>query len=87
MQYIHKTCACGEIVGIGKKDHDLFKGIFYAHAERFEPPVPVTSWEGVYDATVQGVACPQRYYYEKATTPTAIFYRNEVVEKHVIRYE
>ena len=87
MQYIHRTCACGEIVGIGKKDHDIFKGIFYAHADRFEPPVPVTSWEGVYDATVQGVACPQRYYYEKATTPTAIFYRNETVEKHVIRYE
>ena len=87
MEYIYKNCACGLIVGIGKKDHNIFKGIYYAHAERFEPPVPVTTWEGTYDATVQGVACPQRYYYEKATTPTAIFYRNETVEKHLIRYE
>ena len=87
MEYISKTCPCGDIVGIGKKDHNIFKGIYYAHAERFEPPVPVTAWEGTYDATVQGVACPQRYYYEKATTPTAVFYRNETVEKHVIRYD
>ena len=87
MEYIYKNCPCGQIVGIGKKDHNLFKGIYYAHADRFEPPVPVTQWEGVYDATVQGVACPQRYYYEKASTPTAIFYRNETVEKHLIRYE
>ena len=86
MQYIYRTCACGDIRGIGKKDHDIFKGIYYARAERWEPPVPVTSWEGTYDATVQGVACPQRYYYEKASTPTAHFYRDETVEKHVIYY-
>lgn len=87
MEYVYKNCACGQIRGIGKKDHNIFKGIFYANAERFEPPVPVTKWDGVYDATVQGVACPQRYFYEKPSTPTAFFYRDETVEKHVIRYE
>ena len=87
MEYVYRTCACGNIRGIGKKEYDLFKGIFYATAERFEPPVPVTSWEGTYDATVQGTACPQRYAYEKPVTPTAHFYRDETVEKHVIRYD
>lgn len=86
MEYIYRTCACGDIRGIGKKDHDIFKGIYYARADRWEPPVPVTAWEGTYDATVQGVACPQRYYYEKPSTPTAHFYRDETVEKHVIHY-
>ena len=86
MEFIYRTCACGDIRGIGKKDHNIFKGIYYARADRWEPPVPVTAWEGTYDATVQGVACPQRYYYEKASTPTAHFYRDETVEKHVINY-
>ena len=38
MEYIYKNCACGEVRGIGKKDHNIFKGIYYAHAQRFEPP-------------------------------------------------
>ena len=36
-----------------------FKGILYATAERFEPPVPVTNWAGILDATKFGSHCPQ----------------------------
>ncbi len=34
----------------------IFKGIPYAHAERFKDPVPA-SWEGVFEATGYGYAC------------------------------
>ena len=36
-----------------------FRGVRFATAERFKPPVPVTSWFGVYDATSYGAQCPQ----------------------------
>ena len=86
MYYAYKKCPCGELRGIGKNEYELFKGIPYANADRWEPPVPVTKWEGCFDATVQGKACPQRYAFEVANTPTAFFYRDENVEKHTILY-
>ncbi|KAK5641616.1 hypothetical protein RI129_010163 [Pyrocoelia pectoralis] len=40
-----------------------FKGIRYAKAPvndlRFQPPKPIEKWEGVFNATVDGPACPQ----------------------------
>ncbi|XP_056638295.1 juvenile hormone esterase-like [Diorhabda sublineata] len=40
-----------------------FRGIRYAKAPigdlRFQPPVPVEKWDGVYDATKDGPSCPQ----------------------------
>ena len=86
MYYAYKECPCGELRGIGTNEYELFKGVPYAHAERWESPVEVTQWDGQFDATVQGNACPQRYGFEKASTPTAIFYRNETVEKTTILY-
>ncbi|KAK5641621.1 hypothetical protein RI129_010168 [Pyrocoelia pectoralis] len=42
-----------------------FRGIRYAKAPigdlRFRPPQPVESWEGIYDASQDGAACPQPY--------------------------
>lgn len=38
---------------------DEFRGILYATAERFEPPVPVATWAGIRDATTFGSNCPQ----------------------------
>lgn len=36
-----------------------FKGILYATAERFEPPMPMKTWSGIRDATKFGSNCPQ----------------------------
>ncbi|XP_018321739.1 esterase FE4 isoform X2 [Agrilus planipennis] len=40
-----------------------YRGIRYAEAPvgnlRFQPPVPVKSWDTIYDATKDGAACPQ----------------------------
>nr|XP_023020743.1 esterase E4-like [Leptinotarsa decemlineata] len=40
-----------------------FRGIRYAKPPvnelRFQPPVPVEKWEGIYDATKDGMHCPQ----------------------------
>ena len=35
----------------------IFKGVPYAHADRFQMPVP-SKWEGVKDATSYGFVCP-----------------------------
>ncbi|UOD50058.1 carboxylesterase family protein [Orrella daihaiensis] len=36
-----------------------FRGIQYATADRFEPPVPVSNWAGILAATKFGSNCPQ----------------------------
>lgn len=51
MHYTYRTCPCGPIRGIGTAGYDLFKAVPYAHADRWESPVPVTQWEGEFDAT------------------------------------
>jgi len=42
-----------------------FRGIRYAKAPinelRFQPPVPVEKWDGVYNATQDGPSCPQKH--------------------------
>ena len=45
----------------GSREGDLvrFRGIRYARAERFAPPVPEQPWEGVRDALSDGAMCPQ----------------------------
>ncbi len=55
----------GELQGQAVPDKDVlvFKGVHYgestAGAQRFLPPVPVKSWQGVRDATRFGDVCPQ----------------------------
>ncbi|KAK5641626.1 hypothetical protein RI129_010173 [Pyrocoelia pectoralis] len=62
------TTPSGEIEGsiiqslLGKSIYS-FRGIRYAKAPvgdlRFQPPVPVEKWDGVYNATDDGPMCPQ----------------------------
>lgn len=79
MYYTVKT-HCGEIRGT-KTDLDgviAYKGIRYATAKRFEYPVEVTSWEGIYDATEYGACAYQpRSFYNEEDMPKKIFYYNE----------
>ena len=50
--------AAGETVGLSYGGVNVFKGIPYATAERFEEPVPYT-WEGVRQANRYTEVCPQ----------------------------
>ena len=55
-----------------------YKGIRYATAGRWEYPVQVKSWEGVYDATQYGACSYQpRSFYNEEENLKKIFYYNE----------
>jgi para-nitrobenzyl esterase len=54
------SAACGHLRGsAGPQGLAVFKGIPYARAERFRPPVPANSWTGVRDALAAGPIAPQ----------------------------
>ena len=66
------TIPCGQILGTKAKVPGViaYKGIRYATAGRFEYPVEVTSWEGVYEATEYGNCCYQpRSFYDEEKVP------------------
>ncbi|MCQ2559028.1 MAG: carboxylesterase family protein [Oscillospiraceae bacterium] len=48
----------GKLRGFRFDGVNIFQGIRYAHAKRFEMPQPVKPWEGVKDALSYGVICP-----------------------------
>lgn len=55
-----------------------FKGVRYAYAERFCPPVAVTSWNGIYDATsFKAVPIQNRAFIDEATLKEKAFYYQE----------
>lgn len=63
-QLVVLDTACGQIQGIQKDGYQEFRGVRYATAERWEQAEPVTSWEGIYDATVWGDgSCQYRGFY------------------------
>lgn len=67
-----RTTPCGVISGTACQWPGLaaYKGIRYATAGRWEFPVPVTHWDGVYDATQYGACCYQpRAFYDEAAAP------------------
>ena len=79
MDHIIKT-PCGDIRGVPGKAEGVvaYKGIRYATAGRFEYPVEITTWEGVYDATSYGACAYQpRAFYNEEEMPKKIFYYNE----------
>jgi para-nitrobenzyl esterase len=51
--------ANGRLRGIGTPKLNVFKGIRYAKAARFSPPIPAQPWSGVRDAVAVGSPCPQ----------------------------
>ena len=84
--YVYRSCPCGEIKGIGAESYQLFKGIRYAAAKRWEAPEEVTSWEGTYDATSPGPWCFQRKAFIRERTAVEQFYYNETVEKELCTF-
>ena len=49
----------GAIRGLDHGSISVFRGIRYATAERFAPPVRTGAWDGVLDATAPGAQSPQ----------------------------
>ena len=75
-----RTSPCGMISGTACQWPGIaaYKGIRYATAGRWEFPVPITHWDGVYDATRYGACCYQpRAFYDEAAAPGKAFYYNE----------
>lgn len=50
---------CGKVAGYVDDGIYTYKGIPYAKAERFMPPVPADSWEGIRSSRAYGPTCPQ----------------------------
>lgn len=48
----------GLVKGFWADGCHIFRGIPYAQAKRFQPPEPVTPWEGVRETTSYGFVCP-----------------------------
>ncbi len=79
MDYIVST-PCGQVQGVAGKHPGTvaYKGIRYATAGRWEYPVQVTGWEGVYDATAYGACSYQpRAFYDEELNEKKYFYYNE----------
>ena len=85
MKYIHINTPCGKVRGIGKAEVDIYKGIRFATAGRFEDPELVTSWDGEFDATRDGDACIQT---EAFYPPSGmdIFFSNQIIEKKTVKF-
>lgn len=49
----------GKVAGYIENGTYIYKGIPYAQAERFMPPVPATPWEGVRSSRAYGPTAPQ----------------------------
>ena len=79
MDYIVNT-PCGPVQGCAGRipGTAAYKGIRYATAGRWEYPVQVTGWDGVYDATHYGHCCYQpRSFYNEEENLKKVFYYNE----------
>ena len=74
------TTPCGMLRGTAGRvpGTAAYKGIRYATAGRWEYPVQVTGWDGVYDATRYGACSWQpRAFYDEAKNLKKVFYYNE----------
>ena len=71
---------CGQIRGTSCRWQGVtaYKGIRYATAKRWEYPVAITHWDGIYDATEYGNCSYQpRAFYNEEEVPEKAFYYNE----------
>ncbi len=75
MKTIEVKAPYGRINGIDNEDYAEFRGIRYAEAERFAYPSPVTSYDGIYDATEWGACSYQRRAFENDAECNAFYHR------------
>lgn len=79
---------CGKVSGHEFNEKvDVYKGIRYARANRFEYPIEVTKWDGVYDALEYGACSYQpRAFYNEEENLKKIFYYNEFRKNRTYEY-
>ncbi len=88
MNVYQNTTKCGDILGKDHGDYVEYLGVKFATAERFQYAVPVTHWDGVYDATEHGNVCIQnRTWYEHLEIPQRYFYYNEFRRGQTFHYD
>ena len=63
MNTITVNTPLGQVIGEVTDYGARFQGVPYAHAKRFEKPVPIARYDAPVDATKQGVCCPQMRAY------------------------
>ena len=88
MDYLVNT-PCGPVKGVPGRVSGTaaYKGIRYATAGRWEYPLQVTAWEGVYDASSYGACSYQpRAFYDEEKVPEKAFYYNEFRRGEVYEY-
>jgi para-nitrobenzyl esterase len=54
---IEVSTADGILRGVVRNETQLFLGVSYAHAERWNPPQAAQNWSGIRDATQYGPVC------------------------------
>ena len=89
MDYIVNT-PCGAVQGCpGRVAGTVaYKGIRYATARRWEYPIQVTGWEGLYDATKYGHCSYQpRAFYDEEKNEKKYFYYNEFRKGETYSYD
>ena len=58
-EHVTRSCPCGQVKGLKLQDAFLFRGIPFAETARFQSPVQVRHWDGVYDGTADETDCWQ----------------------------
>lgn len=86
-EYVVRETACGTVRGIAEDGYQIFKGIRYATAERWERAQMVTEWEGEYDATQFGPrSCQYRGFYGVEDSAINQFYYDEALVQPSAEY-
>lgn len=78
---------CGSLKGVQLPGYQLFKGIRYATANRWEHAQIITQWEGEYDATEFGPRALQfKGFYNIEDSPINQFYYDEAKVHFPVEY-
>lgn len=96
LKAVNLNTSCGNIKGLQMPGYQLFKGIRYATADRWERAQIVTGWEGEYDATEFGAWAWQfkgfyhtedsnvtKFYYDEATVHFPVAYSEDCLNLNI----
>ncbi len=88
MNIITLNTSIGSFLGNENGDTFEFLGVPYAKARRFEYSERIDRYDGIFDATKMGNACPQyRQYYQNLGNPERLFYYKEFREGSEFTYD